>query len=319
MARQLRIEYEGAIYHIISRGNREEDIFTKESDKIKFIEKMVETIKKYKLQLYCYVLMDTHYHFLLSTPLGNLSKSMHYLNTSYSNWFKSKYDLRGSLFQGRYKSILVEKEEYLLLLSCYIHLNPVRAGLVNKPEDYRWSSFRDYVEESKKFSYICTDEIKGLFSNRHSAAYRDFVYSRLDKKYSKEDIYGKYSILGSEKFRKGVLNQVGYKVKDLTVREIPVLKHLSRLESEDIKKLIIETFNVKENELISKRKGNIYRKLYLYGLKMYTELSLNEIGEIFSMDYVAVSQMVRRFLLKAGKDEYIKMLLERFNTEVKNM
>ena len=112
MARQLRIEYEHAFYHVISRGERRENIFTCPEDKDKFLKKLAETVEKYKLFLHAYVLMDNHFHLLLETPQANLSKAMHHLNTSYANWFRFKYRLVGSVFQGRFKAILVEKDSY---------------------------------------------------------------------------------------------------------------------------------------------------------------------------------------------------------------
>jgi REP element-mobilizing transposase RayT len=103
MARQLRIEYPGAFYHVISRGERLGNIFFDNNDRLKFLEKLREAVNKFNLKIHCYVLMSNHFHFLLETPEGNLSKAMHFLNTSYANWFKSKHQIVGSVFQGRYK------------------------------------------------------------------------------------------------------------------------------------------------------------------------------------------------------------------------
>jgi len=122
VARQLRIEYKGAFYHVISRGTGRDKIFLNDKDKLKFLEKLGEAVDKFNLKIHSYVLMNNHYHLLKETPEGNLSKAMHYINTSYSNWVKSKHQIIGSVFQGRYKSILVEKEAYFLTLSAYIHL-----------------------------------------------------------------------------------------------------------------------------------------------------------------------------------------------------
>lgn len=116
MARQLRIEYQGAFYHVISRGERKENIFYDDNDRMKFLEKLGETVVKFNLKIHCYALMDNHFYLLLETPEGNLLKAMHYLYTNYSNWLKSKHQVIGPVFQGRYKSILVEKDAYLYLL-----------------------------------------------------------------------------------------------------------------------------------------------------------------------------------------------------------
>ena len=144
MARPLRINFENAVYHIIARGNRKEKVFYSDKDKLIFQKKMNQTFLKYSFICYAYCLMDNHYHLFLKTPKANLSKGMHYLNASYANYFSAKYRLSGPLFQGRYKSILVEQDQYSLVLSSYIHLNPYRAGIEDWT-NYPASSLPDYL------------------------------------------------------------------------------------------------------------------------------------------------------------------------------
>ena len=108
---------------------------------------MNETFDKYSFVCYAFCLMDNHYHLFIRTLLANISEGVHYLNTSYANHFKAKHKLVGPIFQGRYKSILVDEDSYALLLSAYIHLNPLRAGMVKKLEDYPFSSFSDYIDK----------------------------------------------------------------------------------------------------------------------------------------------------------------------------
>lgn len=136
MARPLRIEFEGAVYHITARGNERKKIYLSKSDYEKFLKYLGDTKKKYNIVIHCYVLMSNHYHLIIETPEANLSRAMHYINGSYTTYFNIKRKRSGHLFQGRFKSILVDKDNYLLELSRYIHLNPVRAGIVEKPEDY---------------------------------------------------------------------------------------------------------------------------------------------------------------------------------------
>jgi putative transposase len=129
MARPLRIEYEGAVYHIISRGNRGEHIFAEDQDKEYFIETLQTAVEKYKIDLYAFCIMGNHYHLLLTAPQGELGKAMHYIGSAYGSFLRRQKGWVGHVFAGRYKSLCVEKEGYLLELSRYIHLNPVRAGL----------------------------------------------------------------------------------------------------------------------------------------------------------------------------------------------
>jgi len=201
MARQLRIEYEHAFYHVISRGERRDNIFTCREDKEKFLKKLAETVEKYKLYLHAYVLMDNHYHLLLETPQANLSKAMHHLNTSYANWFRFKYHLAGSVFQGRFKAILVEKDSYLQVLSAYIHLNPVRAGITKLPEEFRYSSYRAYIGKVRTPGFLYSAEIMSAFSNSPET-YRRFVSSfpEAGGQLEQEEVYGLNALLGSKQF-----------------------------------------------------------------------------------------------------------------------
>lgn len=147
MARPARIEYEGAFYHVMNRGNRREDIFLDDNDRQKFYEILGNIEKRYGIIIYVYVLMSNHYHLLLETPFANLSRAIQRLNGDYALYFSRRHKSPGHIFQGRYKAMLVEKDAYLLELSRYIHLNPLRAGVVRRPEEYRWSSLPVYLKE----------------------------------------------------------------------------------------------------------------------------------------------------------------------------
>lgn len=135
MARQLRIEFNGAFYHITSRGNLRERIFFDDGDRRTFLEILKRTKERYGYLLHTYVLMDNHYHLLIETPKANLSQIMQNINTSYTVYINKRYQRSGHLFQGRFKGTIVDKDAYLVTLSRYIHLNPVRAKLVVRPED----------------------------------------------------------------------------------------------------------------------------------------------------------------------------------------
>lgn len=128
-----------------SRGNERNDIFRNSKDKEKFLSCLHSATERFHTSVCLYCLMDNHYHLLLETERGNLSTVLHHINSLYTGYFNRMYHRTGHLFQGRYKAILVEKETYALELSRYIHLNPVRARLVRKPEDYVWSSYRVYI------------------------------------------------------------------------------------------------------------------------------------------------------------------------------
>jgi len=145
VARPLRIEYEGAVYHVTARGNEKRKVFFSRKDYGKFKEYLANAIEKFGFILHGYVLMTNHYHLIIETPEKNLSKIMHYINSSYTTYTNIKRKRHGHLFQGRFKAIVVDKDSYLLELSRYLHLNPVRANMAAKPEDYPYSSYGNFA------------------------------------------------------------------------------------------------------------------------------------------------------------------------------
>ena len=158
MARPLRIEYPGAYYHVTSRGNERKAIFRDGSDRRKFLELLSSSIKQFILRLHAYVLMDNHYHLLVETPVGELSRAIRYLNGVYTQYINRRHRRVGHLFQGRYKAILVDKDSHLIELSRYIHLNPwrVRRG-ARDPLKYQWSSLKAYTGREKAPPWLVTE------------------------------------------------------------------------------------------------------------------------------------------------------------------
>ncbi|OYD16284.1 hypothetical protein CH333_03725 [candidate division WOR-3 bacterium JGI_Cruoil_03_44_89] len=212
MARKPRIEYEGAFYHVITRGNKRVVIFRDNGDRVRFLEKLKEYKTRYNFVLYAYTLMDNHIHLLLETRQTPLSKIMQGLLQSYTQWHNRKYRTVGHLFQGRYKAILCDKDIYLLQLVRYIHLNPIRAGIETSPSHCKWTSHRTYLKGDNK-GLVDTD----LVLNQFSANKRRAI--RLYNKFVNEDLRGdkgeKYyevrdqRILGDEEFYEEVIQRTG--------------------------------------------------------------------------------------------------------------
>ena len=137
MGRAWRIEYDGALYHILSRGNEQKDIFYDDQDRLLFLSAIGEMSERFEIDVFAYVLMDNHYHLLLKTNRANLSKSMQWLGVTYTRRSNLRHFRSGHLFQGRFNSIIVQNGAYLMRLSCYIHRNPLIAGIVKRLADYR--------------------------------------------------------------------------------------------------------------------------------------------------------------------------------------
>jgi REP element-mobilizing transposase RayT len=294
MARPLRLAFEEAVYHITARGNRKENIFYEDIDRAVFLDKINETCDRYSLVCYAYCLMDNHYHLFLKTPNANISEGMHYLNASYTNWFKSRHKIVGVVFQGRYKSIIVDANNYSRTLSAYIHLNPRRAGMVGNPRDYKWSSYREYLGDRRPLEMIDTEFILRQFDsdlNKARTKYESFVLNNLALDNPLKDSY-KGIVVGSENF----INSVKEKMKSLgEEREIVQTRNVSAYSHEEIIQQVMEDLSVSRDDIFRRRRGNWYRQLTLFLLKRHTSMSLREIGDMFHMDYAAVSQACKRY------------------------
>lgn len=182
MSRPLRLEFPNALYHITSRGDRREDIYEDDIDRNQFLDVFASVIDRFNWVCYAYCLMGNHYHLLLQTPDGNLSKGMRQLNGVYTQAYNRRHKVAGHLFQGRYKSILVDQDAYLLELSRYVVLNPVKAKIVQQVGQWKWSSYRAMTGESQSPDWLSSDYLLLLFSARRRAAmknYKEFVQAGL--------------------------------------------------------------------------------------------------------------------------------------------
>ena len=168
----------GAVYHVTSRGNARDDIFTTDADRVKFLNILGNTVGKYNWLCHAYCLLDNHYHLVIETPDPNLSLGMRHLNGVYTQTFNRTHQRVGHVFQGRYKAILVEKDSHLLELCRYVVLNPVRAGMVPNPADWKWSSYKSTGYAGKPPEFLATDWVLGQFAEEKVPArqrYRKFV------------------------------------------------------------------------------------------------------------------------------------------------
>ncbi len=178
MARPLRIDYAGAVHHVTSRGDRRENIFLDDEDRLLWMEVFAQVCSRYHWRCHAWCLMDNHYHILIETLEGNLSAGMRQLNGVFTQRSNRRHGLAGHVFQGRYKAILVEKEAHLLELARYVVLNPVRAGMVDHPRQWPWSSYPAMAGLTGAPAWLETDWILGCFGRqrrRAVARYAEFV------------------------------------------------------------------------------------------------------------------------------------------------
>jgi len=275
MARPLRLEFAGALYHITSRGDRQEDIYEDDDDRKTFLFVLESVCETYNWVCHAYCLMSNHYHLLIETPDANLSRGMRQLNGVYTQAFNRAHGRVGHVFQGRYKAIMVEKENYLLELSRYIVLNPVRAGMVTSPGDWQWSSYRAIVGEANAPAYLNIEWVLAAFAKRKSAAidrYKKFV-AEGNGQPSPWTLLQNQIYLGSEQFVEKMQSLVD---GDKQLGEIPSSQRRPRPKS------------LSEYELSSQDRNTAISRAYLSG--GYT---LKEIGEYFGLHYSSVSGIIK--------------------------
>ncbi len=202
MARPLRIEYSGAVYHVTSRGNERKHIFRTDNDRAVFLRILQSVTVRFHWLCHAYCLMDNHYHLIVETPDGNLSAGMRQLNGVYTQTYNRQHDRVGHVFQGRYRAILIQKNSHLLEACRYVVLNPVRAKAIKAPEDWKWSSYRATAAMEKPHDCVIVAWVLGQFdgnSNLASIKYREFVHAGIRQEPMWQKVRGQV-LLGDEDF-----------------------------------------------------------------------------------------------------------------------
>lgn len=296
MSRSLRIEFPGAFYHIMSRGNEKQAIYKNRQDRLRFLDYLESASTRYAAVIHCYCLMNNHYHLLLETPKGNLAQIMRHINGSYSTYFNVRYDRVGHLFQGRYRSILVDVDNYFLALSRYIHLNPLEGKILNNPETYEWSSYASYLRFCDAPRWLRTDLLLSLMGGRDGAeeSYRRFV-SNGDRGFA--DFYDrkmpKLAVLGDAQFVEKVKQEHSSARK--ANRDLPAVKVLWGHPQ------IGEIVGLVARELQPDHR--LTRKMSIYLCHQFGGCSLKDIGEYFGVGESAVTESSNRFAMTLYRDQ----------------
>jgi putative transposase len=307
MSRALRIEYPGAFYHVTSRGNERKEVFKTQKDREKFLEYLGSASERYGAIIHIWCQMDNHYHLLLETPRGNLSEIMHHVNGAYTTYFNVKRKRSGHIFQGRFKAILVEESQYAAELSRYIHLNPVRAGIVERPEEYQWSSYRGYIGEDGVPRWLRTEFIHGFFGNKVQEAqlkYRGFVEDALGREYE-NPLAGTVAgaILGSDDFAETII--AAYIDREERNDNVPALGQMSVPAGpapEEVVGAVEAVFVDSQKEA---------RQAAMYFCHQYSGVKLREIAGLFGVKDAAITAGSRRFALQLQDDVKLRERADR--------
>lgn len=310
MARPLRIEFSGAFYHVTSRGNEQKEVFKSQKDREKFLDYLATASTRYGAIIHAFCLMSNHYHLFLETPDGNLSQIMRHINGAYTTYFNLRRKRAGHLFQGRYRAVLVEADAYATELTRYIHLNPVRAGLADRPEAYPWSSYRGYIGQTATLEWLRTGFILDTFSPVREQAqkkYQQFVEDLLLTDYE-SPLNGTVAstLLGSEAFIAGITEQ--HLEKRRADQQLPALKKLVGGPALDV--IIAGVGRAVGHD------EDLTKKLSLHFCHRFSGAKLREIGERFEMSDSAVCQVSRRILLRAQQDEGVSAAMEKVTEEL---
>lgn len=321
MSRAWRIEYEGALYHILSRGNERSDIFKDDQDRSMFLDLLGKMAERFEMDVAAYVLMNNHYHLLLRTNRANLSKSMQWLGVTYTRRFNIRHRRSGHLFQGRFKSILVENDAYLFQLSYYIHRNPLRAGLVKRLADYEWSSYRSYAYGIKYERWLCMDLVLAQLENHPDPykAYKDNMQAYAEEEQSPwEDLrYG--LILGSKRFSQKIRQRY---LPETPHVEMPQQKRLrddsniATILTRAAKELGCDVQRYRQAKRLSGADA-VNRDILIYILYQQGFWSNQQIADMFDITYFSVSRRVQFLTEKMRKDKTLAAHVNEINAKIK--
>lgn len=268
MARPLRIEYNGAWYHVMNRGLSRNNIFFNDEHRSIFLDLLFEAHNRFQAEIHAYCLMDNHYHIFIRTPLGNLGRIMRHIDGVYTQRLNRLVKRDGPLFRGRYKAILVEADVYLLGLTRYIHLNPVKAKLVKRAEDYEWSSYRAYLSRNAPGWLSTKETLSYLDKNSQRSTYKTFVDEGVDDEI--DSFYKKLKripILGTKNFCETVSDQYlkeEHKIADIPEHKSLVVNKSREIKFDEIISNVIQYFECERSALYKKSPGNRLRLIAIY-------------------------------------------------------
>jgi putative transposase len=291
MARQLRLEYAGALYHIASRGNAQAAIYLDDEDRTGFLDVLGREIEQQGWQCYAYCLMDNHYHLLVETPEPNLSKGMRRLNQVYTQAFNRRHGRVGHVLQGRYKSIIVDKNNYLLELCRDIVLNPVRAGRVRSAKDWRWSSYRATAGLAPAVDWLQTDRVLGLFGRSRPLSqrrYREFVKQGLAQPSPWRALRGQV-FLGSERFLQSMERLLQGRPLDNVPR---AQTSPARPDKDRVLDIVTGVYDVNHKDIVTRHHAESYHTA-AWLLRRAANLSLKDTAEVFGVSPSRISHIQR--------------------------
>ena len=319
MPRPLRIEYENACYHVMNRGRSHQNLFHDEKYYQVFLSTLAEAHKRFSIQIQSYCLMSNHYHLLIKTPEGNLGRAMRHINGLYTQRYNRMKKTDGSLFRGRYKAIIVEEDSYQLQLSRYIHRNPMEAGIVEKLDQYPWSSYPNYIGIVKFPEWLYPQEVLAQLNTQTNVQEKYQAYVDLGINEELKNFYGKGNIvpyLGSESFRDWVYQQ-------RKTNERAITKEMQKLFRPSVEKIIKKTsyhFKVSKKSITQSQRGrvgnNIPRWVAMYLAQEIGAAKLKEIAEMFGLKNVgSIPTTIKNLKHLLDEDKLLSQIIDEIISE----
>jgi len=293
MSRPLRIEYPGAVYHVTARANGREQLFTHIDDGSYFIELLAREIAQHKWLCHAYCLLEDHYHLVIETTEANLGRGMGRLNMAYSQWFGRKHDLRGHLFHGRYKSIILQKERHLLEVCRHVVLNPVRVQAINRTDHWKWSSYRPLAFEEPEPKWLHRDwllEHLASDSSDRAGAWRNYVEGGINASSPWENLRaGHY--LGDEAFLKDITDRI----RHLPLDQVPAkIINPARPTAEKVLQTVAAASGTSQDLLLDRKANPEAFQAAVYLLRRASNLPLREVAELADVSQGRISQIQRK-------------------------
>lgn len=299
MPRPKRIEFDGAWYHVMNRGARRWNIFHDNHDRKIFLGLLGKIRELWNVEVHAYSLMDNHFHLMVHTPNSGLSKAIKYVSSSYAQYYNRKYHKDGPLFRSRFKSIVSEKDNYLIILIRYIHLNPVKAKLCRRPEDHAWTSHRAYFNPKFRPDWLVVADVLNEFAVQENTAlkkFNAFVNSQEDPAVIKYlEAKRRIAIFGSEGFKDWIKYNFISRLKKEIVLPTQRANHKETKSNTSLLKYVLVNFGIKNRAgLLSIKRNNHAKIVLIYLMRTVNGASHQEIANFLDMNTQAVSKALQR-------------------------